>query len=138
MTIPRKNKPLKKDITPLDQFIQGIDFYRLLADSITYVIWVLDAEKLHISYVAPSVECLLGYLPEEIIGQPLVSFLPEESQEHVMRVIEEERAKLQLQTATPRTLELQLIHKNGGIVWTEVPSHFIRDKKKTSLSVLSV
>jgi PAS domain S-box-containing protein len=128
------SKSLKKhraSLSSLKQFIRSSEFYRLLADSITDVIWVLDAERLHVAYVAPAVERLLGYTPEEMVGRPLLSFMPEVSLDFVESVIAEERNNLLVQTATPRTLELILNHKNGSTVWTEVPSRFIRDSKRT-------
>jgi len=136
---PTKSK--KQSVTPassLEQFIRSSEFYRLLADSITDVIWVLDSEQLHVAYVAPAVERLIGYTPDEVVGRPLISFMPDESLDFVEAVIAEERSNLLIQTATPRTLELKLIHKNGSTVWTEVPSRFIRNHKDKVIGIIGV
>lgn len=123
---------------PLHLFINSSDFYRLLADSVTDAIWVLDAEYLKVVYIAPSVERLLGYTPDEVTGLPLSEFMPADSLERVHFVIREEIENLLVRMATPRTLELKLYHKNGGIVWTEVPSRFIRDSEDSVIGIIGV
>jgi len=42
--------------------------YRLLADNISDVIWVIDIATLKISYVSPSVERLHGFTPQEYMA----------------------------------------------------------------------
>lgn len=41
--------------------------YRLLADNISDVIWVLDLSLTKFTYVSPSVERLQGFTPEELM-----------------------------------------------------------------------
>jgi PAS domain S-box-containing protein len=123
---------------PLEQFITGSDFYRLLADSITDVIWVLDAKAIKIAYAAPSVERLLGYTPDEVMALPLTDLLPESSLKEVLSVIQEESEKLLVQMAEPRTLEIRMFHKNGSVVWVEVPARFIRDSEDRIIGILGV
>jgi PAS domain S-box-containing protein len=41
--------------------------YRLLAENVTDLIWVLDVEALRFRYVSPSVQPILGYTPGEVI-----------------------------------------------------------------------
>ncbi|MFZ2633174.1 MAG: PAS domain S-box protein [Desulfosalsimonadaceae bacterium] len=124
--------------TPLEQFIAGSDFYRLLADSITDVIWVLDANALCIAYAAPSVERLLGYTPGEVMALPLNTLMPESSMAVILSVIQEETDKLLARMAEPRTLEIRMFHKNGGIVWVECPARFIRDSEDRIIGIIGV
>jgi PAS domain S-box-containing protein len=137
-TSSKSQKKLSNPADSLEQFIRSSEFYRLLADSITDVIWVLDVEQLRVAYVAPAAERLLGYTPEEMVGRPLLSFMPEVSLNFVESVIAEERNNLLVHAATPRTLELILNHKNGSTVWTEVPSRFIRDSKDHVIGIIGV
>jgi len=137
-TSPKSKKKSASPASSLEQFIRSSEFYRLLADSITDVIWVLDSEQLHVAYVAPAVERLIGYTPLEVVGRPLLSFMPDDSLDFVEAVIAEERNNLLIQTATPRTLELKLTHKNGSTVWTEVPSRFIRNSKDKVIGIIGV
>ncbi len=44
--------------------------YRLLAENVTDVIWVMD-ENLKFTYISPSVQRLSGFTPEEVDGTGL-------------------------------------------------------------------
>lgn len=43
--------------------------YRLLAENISDVIWILDINEFQFTYVSPSVERLRGYTAEEVIAE---------------------------------------------------------------------
>lgn len=124
--------------TALKAFISSPEFYRLLADSITDVIWVLNVNQLGIVYISPAVEHLLGYLPSEVVDQSLISFMPQESLDFVKAAVEEEREDLQNETMLPRLLEMKLLHKDGRIVWAEVSFRYIRDKNERVIGMVGV
>ena len=58
----RINKPTSRHLLEDDKR------FRLLTERITDVIWALDLHTFIFEYVSPSVEALLDYRPEEIIG----------------------------------------------------------------------
>ena len=61
--------------------------YRLLAENVTDVIWILDVETLKMKYVSPSVEKAQGYTPDEMASLSIDQYLtPESFQRAVSRV----------------------------------------------------
>ena len=60
--------------------------YRLLAENISDVIWILDLETGRFRYVSPSVERLRGYTVEEVLAHDMAEALTPESLNYVMRV----------------------------------------------------
>ena len=49
----------------------GEERYRLISENTADVIWLLDADSRRFTFVSPSVQQLLGYSPEEILGQDM-------------------------------------------------------------------
>jgi PAS domain S-box-containing protein len=104
--------------------------YRLLADSMNDIIWITDA-NFTITYVTPSVVRILGYTPEERIGQNPTSVLTPEAQktafEAFFQFLEQERVPGNDPKRTVK-LELQYIRKDGSVIWMESVNSAIRDK----------
>ncbi|HNY65847.1 MAG TPA: PAS domain S-box protein [Deltaproteobacteria bacterium] len=97
--------------------------YRLLADNIRDVIWVMDKEFRFI-YMSPSVQKLRGYTPEEAMALPVEKMFPERSLEVMTRIRAEEEARM-VKGISPadnwvRTYEVELVRKDGSIVPAEV------------------
>ncbi len=115
--------------------------YRLLAETVTDVIWTCDLRTLNFKYVSPSVERLLGYTPEETLGLKLEHLLEPESHQIAMRVLEEELdrdAEDGLDPGRSRTLEVRQRNKEGGYVWVEATMTFMRDEARRPVEVLGV
>src|SRR4029077_4458249 len=53
--------------------------YRLISENTADVIWLMDADSARFTYASPSVERMLGYSPEEILGQEMGFTLTAES-----------------------------------------------------------
>jgi len=116
--------------------------YRLLAENVTDVLFTADME-LTLTYVSPSAELLLGYTPDELDGKSLIELMTPESVwtaiEAVKIALEQEKLTDQSQTrgeAPP--LEIQLKHKDGSLIWTEVARTFTRDSKGQPTGILGV
>lgn len=94
--------------------------YRMLAENLTDVIWVLGLDG-RFTYVSPSVEQMRGYTPDEIIGQPIEVLLTPEA----IQQIAGDRAAFEKALAEGKPYEgasrfvLQLPHKNGTLIWSE-------------------
>ena len=87
--------------------------YRLLADNVNDVIFVLDM-NLNYTYVSPSVKILRGYEPEEVLKQPPFETLTPSSWDLAMRTLSEimeleksERREIPIS----RTLQLEMSAK---------------------------
>ncbi|MBK8048887.1 MAG: PAS domain-containing protein [Anaerolineales bacterium] len=55
--------------------------YRLLADNMNDIVWILNIESGMFSYVSPSIERLTGYSVEEVMMCPFVAAVTPESRE---------------------------------------------------------
>jgi PAS domain S-box-containing protein len=114
--------------------------YRLLADNVNDVIFVLDM-NMNYTYISPSVKILNGYEPEEVLKQPSIETLTPSSRDLAMRTISE---IMELEKFGRRdipqylTLDLEMMRKDGTTVWTEVKFSFIRDENQQPVSILGV
>ncbi len=114
--------------------------YRLLADNVHDVIFDLDMD-LNYTYVSPSVKILRGYEPEEVLKQTYFEVLTPSSLDLAVRTISEvleleksEHTKIPIS----RTLQLEMLRKDGTTVWTEVKFSFIRDEDQRPVAILGV
>jgi PAS domain S-box-containing protein len=114
--------------------------YRLLADNVSDVIFVLDM-NLQYRYVSPSVRSLRGYEPEEVLKQPPVETLTPASWDAAMKslaeVLELEKSP-ERDPDISRTLELEMIRKDGTTVWTEVKLSLLRDEHRQPVAIIGV
>jgi len=114
--------------------------YRLLADNVFDVIWTMDLEQ-RFTYFSPSILKFRGYTPEEAFQLSAEDTLTPESYERAISTIMEEFAcegKPGVSPDRSRTLELEHIRKNGGTIWGELTTSFIRDKKGIVSGVVGV
>jgi len=112
--------------------------YRLVSDNIVDVIWTTDLQ-LRFTYVSPSVKRLTGYAVEEAIQLPLDRLLTPESTQEARRTL---AAALAEGTERPRsgsrTLEVELLCKDGATVWVELRISFLRDADGVARGILGV
>lgn len=109
----------------LRQQRRTLNQFRHLADSAHDFIWIIDVAG-RFRYVSPSVEAMLGYRPEEIIGQPLDTVA---SRGSASASYEEIRHVLQTRELRfPRT-ELKYIRKDSSSLWVEVMVNLQRDER---------
>ena len=114
--------------------------YRLLADNVHDVIFVLDM-NLKYTYVSPSVKILRGYEPEELLQQTPAGMLTPSSLDLATKTIAEtmELEKTEhREINVSRTLQLEMIRKDGTTVWTEVKFSLIRDENQQLVNIMGV
>lgn len=103
--------------------------YRLLADNVSDVIWMVDVDYLSFAFISPSLEQLTGYSPQEVLGQSLKDTLASHSYQTVMELLNRRYDEFQ-QGGDPRdTMEMELRCKDGSTIWAEVASRFYRDQE---------
>lgn len=114
--------------------------YRLLAENATDIIWTMDM-NLNFTYIAPSVERQLGYSVEEAIALSPKDIMTQSSYELAMKIFEEEldlEDANEIDLSRSRILELELNHKDGLTIWTEVTVTFIRDETGQPIGSLGI
>lgn len=123
-----------------DALIDSEKRYRLLAENLSDVIWVVDL-SLKFTYVSPSVERLLGYTVTEAMAMPTDRVVVPGSFERAMKVMAEEQEKEKTgQSDLERSvmLELELPRKDGSTVWTENRVSYLRDAAGKVVGFLGV
>ncbi len=114
--------------------------YRLLADHVSDVIFVLDM-NLNYTYISPSVKILRGYEPEEALKLPSSETLTPSSWDlarktlsEVMELEKSEHPNIPIS----RTLQLEVNRKDGTTVWTEMKFSLIRNEDQQPVGILGV
>jgi len=113
--------------------------YRLLADNSSDVIQLLDMNLKPI-YISPSFTRVLGYSVEEALTGRMEGRMAPASIEKIMTtfqlgLIEEKRHQ---GSVTGETLELEMIRKDGSMIWTEMAVSFVRDSNGAAVGVLGI
>ena len=116
--------------------------YRLLADNIQDVIFVLDM-NLKYTYISPSVKNMRGYEPEEVLKQQSIEqVLTPSSRDLAIKTISEtmelEKSGRREDMPMSRTLQLEMIRKDGTTLWTDVKFSLIRDENQRPMAIMGV
>ena len=110
----------------------------LVSDNIVDVIWTTDLD-LHVTYVSPSVRRLTGYTPEEMLHLPLERLFTPASLTDARRSLAEALSENAARgRAGGRTLEVEVVRKDGTAVWTEFKISFLRDREGVARGILGV
>jgi len=102
------------------------------------VFWILDRDN-HFTYVSPSVEKMLGYTREEIMGMKINDLLPEYTYRFILNLIQkalETLSKGLQPEGKPR--EILQIRKDGQEIWTEVIVNPLQDEEGKHSGFLGV
>jgi len=104
--------------------------HRLIADNLLDAIFVLDATTLKFDYITPSIRKISGYSADEYKKFTIMNRLTSESYKKVEVILAEELQKCDQGFKVMRTLEVELIHKNGDTYWSEIRARFIEEAHK--------
>ncbi len=114
--------------------------YRLLAENVSDVIWILDLESRHFTYLSPSILRLLGFTPEEVLNKSMQDIMTKESfqtlavdlPKRLMAFAEGD------QSQRLRTDQMYQYHKDGSIVPIEVVTTLLSDAQGQVTQILGV
>jgi len=113
--------------------------YRLVADNTADVIWVVDPTDFRLTYVSPSVLKVRGFTVEEALAQPLEERLTPASRLAAMQTYADVLSRVASGELSPddsMTMELEFTKKDGGTIWTEVNTRFLRDESGRITGIL--
>lgn len=113
-------------------------WHRLLADSVSDVIWTMDLEG-HLTYVSPSVEKLRGFSVQEVMQQSMEDYLTPESLQVAQGELGGFIATIAAGFRPPDFRgELEQRCKDGSTVWTEITATVMSDPNGKFVSILGV
>ncbi len=142
--LDEKTRELTRLVADLDQANKRISqseaHYRLLAENINDIIWILDIKTLKWTYVTPSIYKISGLTVEEAKNRPLSHTLTPESTQRALKSINEwiQRCQDGDQNPAPPQEEFQFICKDGSIIWIEATFTLLTDKDGNPAEVLGV
>lgn len=102
--------------------------FRILADNLTDVIWVIDMETMTYKFVSPSVEQLRGYTPDEVMTHFLEESLTPASYKKAMDILAVERVKFERGEDPRVRFEAEMNCKDGSTVWAELTTRMFVDE----------
>lgn len=114
--------------------------YRLLADNVSDVIWVMDLASRRFTYVSPSVLQLRGYTPEEVMAMPVEAALTPES----AALVKSRMQAMLTEFAGGKSADLSAVveldqpHRDGHTVNTEVMTRYLLDAQGRPATVVGV
>lgn len=115
--------------------------YRLIAENVSDVIWILDLDLKYI-YVSPSVKEMRGFFSEELIGKHIKESMTDSSFDIVKKIFEERMKTFASESEESQSrsinLEIEMRHRNGSSIWTEIRAVIIKDKKNNPYGVQGV
>lgn len=118
---------ITKDREAKENLRKSDERYRLLAENVQDVIWVVDRDFRY-TYISPSILRFRGYTVEEAMALPLESIFTPESYK---KLLDLKNRKLSLDKQggiDPKssiTVELEQCCKNGSTIWTEVTASYL-------------
>jgi PAS domain S-box-containing protein/putative nucleotidyltransferase with HDIG domain len=114
--------------------------YRLIAERASDAMWTVDM-NMRPTYMSPSITPLLGYSVQEAMAKPMREIFTPASFKLAMELLKQElriESKERKDLARSRTLDLELIHKDGSLVPVEVKYTFLRDTQGRPVEVLAI
>ncbi|BBO76957.1 hypothetical protein DSCW_43740 [Desulfosarcina widdelii] len=100
---------------------------RLLTDNLVDAVWVMNAGTLVYEYITPSIFDISGYTADELINTSIAERLLPESLKKATDMLEGAIKGYEQGVRESKTVELELVHKNGGTYWIEVQVRFMED-----------
>ncbi|MCP3951129.1 MAG: GAF domain-containing protein, partial [Desulfobacterales bacterium] len=114
--------------------------YRLLADSLSDVVWTRDME-LNFTYISPSVENQTGFSVAEKMAQPFEESMPPGSLSKIMQIRDEEIRLERESTENPnrsRIVQIENYRKDGTVFPMESVVSFMRDTTGKAIALVGI
>ena len=110
---------------------------QLLVDNMYDAIWVIDVASMTFEYITPSIQQISGYSSEEYIGTPIKERMSEHTYENIISGLNHSLMQVEKGAEPMQALEVEMIHKNGGLYWVEIRAKLVQEKDK-ALKIVGV
>jgi PAS domain S-box-containing protein len=100
---------------------------RLLTDNLLDAVWVMNAGTLVYEYITPSIYEISGYTADELINTSIADRLLPESLRKASELLEASIRGYEQGIRESKSIELELLHKNGDTYWIEVRAKLMED-----------
>jgi len=137
-------EPLRQRVAQLEQTERSLEerrrFARLVAESITDSVWLMDM-NLKTIYISPRSQRLQGYTFEEFSNLPSEKLMTPASVQLALNAFTEEMEKVRKgpkDLVISRTLELENYRRDGSTFWTESTFTLIRDENGEPTGIFGV
>jgi PAS domain S-box-containing protein len=106
--------------------IESEEKFRIITETVSDVIWVLNLTRQCFTYISPTVQDLRGITVEEALAESLEQSMTPESAILVTREIERGLNHFISHPEDPRVYynEIQQPHKDGDLIWVEVSTKY--------------
>jgi PAS domain S-box-containing protein/putative nucleotidyltransferase with HDIG domain len=134
MTSKRRRKPVERAV------FDSKERYRLITERAADAMWTVDM-NMRPTYISPSITRLLGYSVQEAMAKPMQEIFTPVSFKLAKKLVKEELGienREQKDLARSRTLDLELIRKDGSLVPVEIKYTFLRDAQGRPVEVLAI
>ncbi len=112
--------------------------YRLLAENVSDVVWLLDIETNILKYISPSVVNLVGYTAKETMEQGLEKTLTASSVSYFKSVLPGRIERFKKGQKEVFWDEFEQYHKNGRTIWTQVVARYVRNSETGRIEAIGV
>jgi PAS domain S-box-containing protein len=104
--------------------------HRFVSDNLIDAIWTINVETMKFDYITESIEKISGFTAKEYLNSSIEDRLTPESLQEITAIIAEEIPKFEKGKKNVRTVEVELIHKNGTHYWIEIRAKLIKEGGK--------
>lgn len=110
-----------------DQIENSALHNRLVTENLVDAAWVVDAKTFRFEYITPSTQQLSGYTVEETIGMSFIDRLSPDSLVTCSQILKKELKDYEGGKRVTRTLEIELLKKDGEPYWVEIKTKFFQE-----------
>jgi PAS domain S-box-containing protein len=91
----------------------------------------MDAQSLTYEYITPSIHRISGYTADELINTSIIDRLAPESLEKALDVLAKEFKDYEKGERVTKSLDIELVHKNGDTYWVEIRAKYLQEPGST-------